>query len=66
MLKIVPTVDFCGGAEDEPQFQRYYEVQNTEHYEYHPDFTNMVEAINYIYEQGQSEIIIDLNQFGKL
>ena len=63
MLKIVPTVDFCGGSESESQFSRYYEIKNTEHYEYHPSFTNLVEAVDYIYKQGQTEIIIDMSEW---
>jgi hypothetical protein len=63
MLKIVPTVDFCGGSEYESQFARYYEIQNTEHYEYHPNFTDLVAAIDYIYEQGQTEITVDMSEW---
>jgi hypothetical protein len=59
MLKIVETIDFCGGAEDEAQFARYYEIQNTEHYEYHPDFKSINKAIAYVQAQGQTEIIIE-------
>lgn len=59
LLKIVETIDFCGGAEDEALFARYYEIQNTEHYEYHPDFKNIDEAIAYVHAQGQIEIIIE-------
>lgn len=58
MLKIVPTIDYCGGCETESQFARYYEIRNTEHYEYHPSFTSLTKAINYIYQQGQTEIIV--------
>lgn len=63
MLKIVPTVDSCGGCEYESQFKRYYDIINTDGYEYHPSFTSLVEAVAYIYEQGQTEIIVDMKEW---
>lgn len=66
MLKIVPTIDFCGGCEDEALFKRYYDIENTDGYEYHPSFTDLTKAIDYVYRKGQTEIIIDLEQFGPL